>query len=219
MSDLPTDTSQEATPSRLDWAALRRIERAVDRFETAWREGEPITLEELLDAATARAERDELLKYALAVELPHRRRLGETPKAREYERRFPDHTGAIRRAFAEEPTVSVQNATDGSFLDQLIHGPSPAFEPEPLPEAIGKFTVLGRLGRGGQGSAFLARDPDLGGLVVLKRYHGSAHDQEALADGQALRRIRSRHTPQCYSLERLGEALFLVMEYIPGRNL
>ena len=50
--------------------------------------------------------------------------------------------------------------------------------------------------------------------MVLKRYHASAGAKGALADGQALARIRSRYTPQCYDLERQGDALFLVLEYI-----
>ena len=85
-----------------------------------------------------------------------------------------------------------------------------------LPPGL-KYQVLQCLGDGGQGSAYLARDPRLGRLVVLKRYHarGAAVEQE----GQALARVRSRYTAQCYHLERQGDELFLVMEYIPGSSL
>jgi hypothetical protein len=82
--------------------------------------------------------------------------------------------------------------------------------------------VIGRLGTGGQGSALLARDLELGRLVVLKRYHGAAGsppDVGALRDGQALSRLRSRYIPQCYGIERVGAEMVLVMEYVPGRNL
>ena len=74
-----------------------------------------------------------------------------------------------------------------------------------LSQALGKFLVIGRLGTGGQGSALLARDLDLGRLVVLKRYHASASSpggDEVLRDGQALSRLRSRYVPQCYGIER-----------------
>jgi hypothetical protein len=96
---------------------------------------------------------------------------------------------------------------------------SPAGE---IPETLGKFLVIGRLGTGGQGSALLARDLDLGRLVVLKRYHASAVGpgrDDVLRDGQALSRLRSRYVPQCYGIERAGDELVLVMEYVPGRNL
>jgi serine/threonine protein kinase len=100
----------------------------------------------------------------------------------------------------------------------LHTGPgSPSSSPIGTLPPMLEYQVLRCLGDGGQGSAYLARDPGLGRLVVLKRYHarGAAIEQE----GQALARVRSRCTAQCYSLERQGDELFLVMEYIPGNSL
>ena len=100
---------------------------------------------------------------------------------------------------------------------------SPFDAPEgKLPETLGKFQVIGRLGTGGQGSALLARDLDLGRLVVLKRYHVAAWADEAFGarrDGQVLSRLRSRYVPLCYGIEHIGGELVLVMEYVPGPNL
>jgi serine/threonine protein kinase len=82
--------------------------------------------------------------------------------------------------------------------------------------------VIGRLGTGGQGAALLARDLDLGRFVVLKRYHpsaGSPGGDGAVRDAQALSRLRSPYIPKCYGIERIGNELVLVMEYVPGRNL
>jgi hypothetical protein len=93
---------------------------------------------------------------------------------------------------------------------------------EALPEAIGKFQVIGKVGDGGQGSTLLARDRDAGRLVVLKRYHTSVWDTDGSAarrDAQALSRLRNRFVPRCHGLERAGAELVLVMEYVPGRNL
>jgi hypothetical protein len=100
--------------------------------------------------------------------------------------------------------------------------PGPERDSGTLPDQIGKYVVVDRLGAGAQGSAWLARDPDFGRFVVLKRYQSSSGDPEceaALQDGKALARLRSRFTPQCYGLERYDDALVLVMEYIPGQNL
>ena len=205
----------------LDGEVLLRITRAVERFEDAWRCAVPMPLEDVLRAEAAPAARAELLRYALAVELKYRRDRGESPTVEEYERRFPEEMEIIRAAFAEPVTVSIPPGTtiDPSpfGLSDILRLAAPA--PESLPEKIGKYNVVGRLGVGGQGSTYLARDPDLGRLVVLKRYHASAHDDVAIQEAQALTRIRSRHTAECFNLERDGDALFLVMEYIPGRCL
>ena len=160
-----------STSDGLDGAALRRIERAVDRFEEAWQRGETPPLEDLLGEPIDTAERDELLKYALAVELSHRRRRckhpDEMPTAAEYERRFPDHVALVRSAFVAEPTVAVPTRTpsDGNFLDRVTADWfSAETTEEPLPATIGKFAVLGRVGKpGGQGSAFLPAIPTSAG--------------------------------------------------------
>ncbi len=100
---------------------------------------------------------------------------------------------------------------------------SPDLEPDSPSSSVGtlppglEYEILECLGDGGQGSAYLARDPGLHRLVVLKRYH--ARDASVEHEGQALVRVRSPYTALCYGLERKGDDLFLVMEYIPGDNL
>ena len=89
--------------------------------------------------------------------------------------------------------------------------------PEALADRFGKYELIGRIGGGGQGSAYLALDPDLGRQVVLKRYHAAGDD--AAREARALCRVRSPYTAQCYDLMRPGGETFLVMEYIPGRPL
>jgi hypothetical protein len=92
----------------------------------------------------------------------------------------------------------------------------------PAPSAVGKFRVVRGLGHGGQAATLLVFDPDLKRHVVLKLYHAAhtAEEQElVLREGQALARVRSPYVAQCYSAERHEGIPFLVMEYIPGRNL
>jgi serine/threonine protein kinase len=200
-----------------------RIIQHLERFERAWEREEPIPLEELL-LEEETASRAVLFGQALSIELACRRRRGEAPGTAEYLDRFPEYQGAVMKAFTGEETVPVPagSTTDASRVDDLAELRAANLAAEPLPETIGKYLVLGRLGEGGQGSAFLARDPDCGRLVVLKRYHTPARDpgaDAALQDGKALARLRSRFVPQCYGLERHDDELILVMEYIPGRNL
>jgi serine/threonine protein kinase len=201
-------TFPRSIASRADANALLQILGLLEQFEEAWKRGEPVPLEDLLREITETG-REELLWQALGVELDYRRRRGESPNREEYLRRFPTDARVVHGVF-DEPTVTY---TAESSLDT---------SGEVIPERLGKFQVLGRLGSGGQGSALLARDLDLGRLVVLKRFHasaGSARDNGALCDGQALSRLRSRYVPHCYGIEPVGAELVMVMEYVPGRNL
>jgi hypothetical protein len=87
---------------------------------------------------------------------------------------------------------------------------------------VGKYQVVRELGRGGQGSALLALDPDLKRHVVLKVYHGAGDPgrrQTILAEGRALARVRSPYVAQVYAAELDAGVPLLVVEYVPGRTL
>jgi hypothetical protein len=89
-------------------------------------------------------------------------------------------------------------------------------------DRIGKYEVVRPLGQGSQGSALLARDPDLQVLVVLKLYHAAdlpEGQDPLLREGRALARVRHPNVARCLGIERMGELLVLVVEYIPGRDL
>lgn len=91
-----------------------------------------------------------------------------------------------------------------------------------IPKKIGKYEVVRRLGEGGQGSAYLAFDPDLRRHVVVKLYRDAktAEEQEALlTEGRALARVRSRFVAQVHAAERAEGIPYLVVEYVPGKSL
>jgi serine/threonine protein kinase len=201
----------------LDASARLRILRIVERFEDAWRFGERPLLEDLVRESVGE-ERAELLWQALSIELEYRRRGGEDPTLEVYARRFPEDLDAVRAAFEGERTRTWPRVvwTDSEHIDTLLADPLHTGRSS-HPERIGKYEVLGRLGGGGQGSALLARDTELGRLVVLKHYHASG--EGAMQEGTALCRVRSRHTATCLDLCRHEGERFLVTEYIPGRSL
>jgi hypothetical protein len=104
--------------------------------------------------------------------------------------------------------------------------PGPGSEPEPPADGpagrVGKYQVVRRLGHGGQGSALLAFDPDLRRHVVLKVYHRAdtpGRRDAVLAEGRALARVRSPYVAQVHAAEEDAGTPFLVVEYIPGRDL
>jgi serine/threonine protein kinase len=87
---------------------------------------------------------------------------------------------------------------------------------------IGKYQLVRKVGGGGQAGAYLAFDPDLRRHVVIKIYHEARTPREQefiLQEGRSLARVRSPYVAQCYSAERHEGVPYLVVEYIPGKNL
>jgi serine/threonine protein kinase len=96
--------------------------------------------------------------------------------------------------------------------------------PEQLPKQIGRYQILGLLGRGGMGVVYQARDPALNRLVALKMIQsgGRAHLQTSLrfeTEAMAFARLQYPHIVQIYDIgEEAGQAYF-ALEYVDGGSL
>jgi Protein kinase domain len=86
---------------------------------------------------------------------------------------------------------------------------------------VGKYKIVRRFSESsGQAAAYLAFDPDVERHVVLKRYHSGADGKPDESDeGRALARVNSPYVARCHGIERIAGELFLIVEYVPGRNL
>jgi serine/threonine protein kinase len=119
-----------------------------------------------------------------------------------------------------------QAASAEGFLEPsaptLVPGSVSMTQGEPDPGSaerihVGKYRLVRRFSAvGGQAAAYLAFDPDVDRHVVLKRYHGPSGEAE---EGRALAKVNSPYVARCHGVERIDGAAFLVVEYIPGRNL
>ena len=88
--------------------------------------------------------------------------------------------------------------------------------------ALGHYQIRQVLGRGGQAVTCKAWDQILQRHVVLKLYHRCQSDADReviLSEGRKLARVRSKHVPECYAVEETHGYPYLVMEFIPGKNL
>jgi serine/threonine-protein kinase len=100
----------------------------------------------------------------------------------------------------------------------------PAKPAQPAERRIGKYIVKGELGRGGMGAVYLAEQPGLGREVAIKELL-----QSAIADPVALKRFmqeaqvmaRASHPNlvQVHDLEQIGDANYIVLEFVRGKSL
>ncbi len=120
-------------------------------------------------------------------------------------------SGSARSAVAEENTLDSGGARGAQV------------EPGALPERIGRYNVLARLGSGGMGVVFSAHDPDLDRRVAVKLLHTDrgGHDSQIrlLREAQALARLSHRNVVQIHDTGAFGEQVFIAMELIHGVDL
>ena len=94
----------------------------------------------------------------------------------------------------------------------------------PIPDRVGNYPVLKRLGRGGMGVVYLARDPRLGREVAVKLLSTRLlRDATALArferEARLLASISHPNVAVVHSLEHTEDAPFLTMEVVEGVTL
>jgi serine/threonine-protein kinase len=89
---------------------------------------------------------------------------------------------------------------------------------------IGKYRIKGELGRGGMGTVYLAEQLGLGREVAIKELIPSAvADPTALArfmqEAQVMARTSHPNLVQVHDLEQIGEANYIVLEFVRGKSL
>ena len=97
--------------------------------------------------------------------------------------------------------------------------------PEPAGERyIGKYRIKGELGRGGMGAVYLAEQPGLGREVAIKELiQSAAADPIALKrflqEAQVMARTSHPNLVQVHDLELMGDANYIVLEFVRGKSL
>ncbi len=87
---------------------------------------------------------------------------------------------------------------------------------------LGRYRVVGRLGRGGMGTVYAAVDEQLDRRVALKVLHShvsEVREQRLRREAQALARLQHPNVVQVYSVERAHGRLFIAMELVEGQTL
>src|SRR5262245_31562247 len=121
---------------------------------------------------------------------------------------------------AEQPTPEPGNtAPTGAH-------PAPTAPPavEELSGTFGRYTIVRRLGKGGMGRVYLARDNELGRLVALKVPQLEQGDRATVRErfyreARAAASLHHPHVCPVYDVGCVGEVPYLTMAYVDGQAL
>jgi WD40 repeat protein/tRNA A-37 threonylcarbamoyl transferase component Bud32 len=194
------------------------IDELCTRFEDAWQSGQAPRLETFLEGTSATG-RAALLGELLAIELEYRRKLGERPGVEEYARRFTGYGPIVRQVFVESPetTPADDGRTESSTRDRRVGGD------DGLPHVPG-YEVVARIGQGGMGVVYKARDAKLKRLVALKMVLAADFARPVqmtrfLIEGEMLARLHHPNIVQVHEVGQYENKPFLVLEYVEGGTL
>jgi hypothetical protein len=103
---------------------------------------------------------------------------------------------------------------------------APGPPPGPLPEKIGRYLILGRLGAGGMGTVYKAQDPHLDRIVALKvpRIDTSTQDRAKRVErfqreARSAAQVWHPHVCPTYDVGEHDGQPYVVMAFVQGQSL
>jgi eukaryotic-like serine/threonine-protein kinase len=215
--------------------AWYHLDQTCARFEAAWRAGDRPRLEDFL-AETPEPERRRLFRELLQAEAELRWQGPAAVDEADYLARFPEYQDMIRlclQAVADSQTTPAStertagDTTGGTSLQTTPHrssaGSARAKSPA-RPRRNGPYRLLKKLGQGGEGTVYLARQTALERLVALKFLRetaeaGSANRDRFYAEARAVARLHHPGIVQIHDVGKRKGKPFLGLEFVPGASL
>jgi len=89
--------------------------------------------------------------------------------------------------------------------------------------SLGRYVILGLVGRGGMGEVYAAYDPELDRKVAIKLLRmgrtGDDGRMRLLREAQAIAKLSDPNVVVVYDVGTLGEQIFIAMEFVEGHTL
>ena len=116
------------------------------------------------------------------------------------------------------PRATAPTLSDSDLGDRPVAEPSP----QPAQRTLGRYRVLGELGRGGMGVVLEAYDPVLDRRVALKILSAELDERRArrqLREAQAMARLSHPNVVAVYEVGTVEGQGFIAMELVEGESL
>ena len=140
----------------------------------------------------------------------------------------PDATGSPDASNAPEQTSPIiQGARHTQALPEVSQVPleeGPGL-PKKKGEMLGRYLLLGQLGRGGMGAVYAAYDPELDRRVAIKVVetpdpsHASQLQTRLLREAQAMARVSHPNVVPIHDVGTTKDGVFMAMELVEGQTL
>ncbi len=223
----------------LPFATRQFVARARESFEQDWRSGGRPRIEDHL-GSVSESERPLVLHELIALELELRLEGGDGPTLEEFLSRFPDACSVVTDLFAssrdssafylpeglapvgysEEHEATTDHVPGSTTMRPLGDAPR-----SPMPRRLGRYQILGLLGKGSFGCVYRARDGELGREVAVKVPTARALAKDGqlkalLAEARLAAGLRHPAIVGVYDVGRSEDGSpFIVLEYVKGTTL
>jgi tetratricopeptide (TPR) repeat protein/tRNA A-37 threonylcarbamoyl transferase component Bud32 len=120
--------------------------------------------------------------------------------------------------------LSLEDGTASATVDGDTEGHAAHVRaPNEIPERIGRYLVLAKLGAGAMGVVYSAYDPDLDRKLAIKILHEEEQRSDRtirlLREAQALARVSHPNVIQVYDVGTFEDRVYIAMEYVDGISL
>lgn len=147
-------------------------------------------------------------------------REGQRPSIEEYARRHPDLAGELREllkaiVLLERQAAACESNGDGRAAHENV---------TPPPKAIGEFTIVREVGRGGMGVVYEAVQESLGRHVALKVLSlptllNPKHLERFRFEARAAARLQHPHIVPVFGVGEVNGLHYYAMQFIHGQSL
>ncbi len=131
---------------------------------------------------------------------------------------------AVQSAPAVQSVPVVQSAAAVQSAQSARSSPAAMVDLEEIPERIGRYAILRKLGRGGFGVVYLAHDPELDRHVAIKapradKFASDAEVREFVREAKTAAKLDHPGLVRVYDVQHEGGWTYIVQQYVEGMDL